>query len=188
MPSRRRAAPVARGVAASLLMSLPGKVCTKIGTSFDKRLIRGTYKLIIPRCRLYGGFSKPNIYMLISPTRCCSLHIEATNFRNLSGRIEWGPRLQYHLRKQRARAKRIGLKRFISMARTKSFRHNAFRKRSDLEKIWQRCQRKSTTGQDLQRELQVSLHDNSKTIFVNSKRETLAQVSHTTPGLLVHGC
>ena len=34
---------------------------------------------------------------------------------------------------------------------------------------------KSQPAQDLERDLQVSLHDNSKTIFVNSKRETLAR-------------
>jgi hypothetical protein len=44
-----------------------------------------------------------------------------------------------------------------------------------LAKSWQSSEAKSPPALDLERDLQVSLHDNSKTIFVNAKRETLAR-------------
>ena len=100
--------------------------------------------------------------------------IEATNFRNLSGRIEWGPRLNI-IYGNNGQGKTNWLEAIYLLARTKSFRtqrlQEAIRFGEDLAVV----RGIVTTGQDLQRELQVSLHDNSKTIFVNSKRETLAR-------------
>lgn len=100
--------------------------------------------------------------------------IEATNLRNLSGRIEWGPRLNI-IYGNNGQGKTNWLEAIYLLARTKSFRtqrlQEAIRFGEDLAIV----RGTVTTGQDLQRELQVSLHDNSKTIFVNSKRETLAR-------------
>ena len=100
--------------------------------------------------------------------------IEATNFRNLSGRIEWGPRLNI-IYGNNGQGKTNWLEAIYLLARTKSFRtqrlQEAIRFGEDLAIV----RGTVTTGQDLQRELHVSLHDNSKTIFVNSKRETLAR-------------
>ena len=100
--------------------------------------------------------------------------IEATNFRNLSGRIEWGPRLNI-IYGNNGQGKTNWLEAIYLLARTKSFRtqrlQEAIRFGEDLAVV----RGVVTTGQDLRRELQVSLHDNSKTIFVNSKRETLAR-------------
>jgi DNA replication and repair protein RecF len=100
--------------------------------------------------------------------------IEATNFRNLSGRIEWGPRLNI-IYGNNGQGKTNWLEAIYLLARTKSFRtqrlQEAIRFGEDIAVV----RGTVTTGQDLQRELQVSLHDNSKTIFVNSKRETLAR-------------
>src|SRR5215216_209696 len=100
--------------------------------------------------------------------------IEATNFRNLSGRIEWGPRLNI-IYGNNGQGKTNWLEAIYLLARTKSFRtqrlQEAIRFGEDLAVV----RGVVTTGQDLQRELQVTLHDNSKTIFVNSKRETLAR-------------
>src|SRR4029078_5774674 len=100
--------------------------------------------------------------------------IEATNFRNLSGRIEWGPRLNI-IYGNNGQGKTNWLEAIYLLARTKSFRtqrlQEAIRCREELAVV----RGKVTTGSDLERDLQVSLHDNSKTIFVNSKRETLAR-------------
>jgi DNA replication and repair protein RecF len=100
--------------------------------------------------------------------------IEATNFRNLSGRIEWGPRLNI-IYGNNGQGKTNWLEAIYLLARTKSFRtqrlQEAIRFGEDLAIV----RGTVTSGQDLQRELHVSLHDNSKTIFVNSKRETLAR-------------
>ena len=100
--------------------------------------------------------------------------IEATNFRNLSGRIEWGPRLNI-IYGNNGQGKTNWLEAIYLLARTKSFRtqrlHEAIRFGEQLAVV----RGTVTTGSDLERELQVSLHDNTKTIFVNSKRETLAR-------------
>ena len=100
--------------------------------------------------------------------------IEATNFRNLSGRIEWGPRLNI-IYGNNGQGKTNWLEAIYLLARTKSFRtqrlHEAIKFGEELAVV----RGTVTTGADLERELQVTLHDNSKTIFVNSKRETLTR-------------
>jgi len=100
--------------------------------------------------------------------------IEATNFRNLSGRIEWGPRLNI-IYGNNGQGKTNWLEAIYLLARTKSFRTQRLQETLRFGEELAVVRGTVTTGQDLQRELQVSLHDNSKTIFVNSKRETLAR-------------
>jgi DNA replication and repair protein RecF len=100
--------------------------------------------------------------------------IEATNFRNLSGKIEWGPRLNI-IYGNNGQGKTNWLEAIYLLARSKSFRtqrlHEAIKFGEEIAVV----RGTVTTGSNLERELQVSLHDNSKTIFVNSKRETLAR-------------
>ncbi|HEX7331441.1 MAG TPA: DNA replication and repair protein RecF [Pyrinomonadaceae bacterium] len=100
--------------------------------------------------------------------------IEATNFRNLSGRIEWGPRLNI-IYGNNGQGKTNWLEAIYLLARTKSFRTQRLQESIKFGEDLAVVRGTVTTGQDLQRELHVSLHDNSKTIFVNSKRETLAR-------------
>jgi DNA replication and repair protein RecF len=100
--------------------------------------------------------------------------IEATNFRNLSGRIEWGPRLNI-IYGNNGQGKTNWLEAIYLLARTKSFRTQRLQEAIRFNEEFAVVRGTVTTGLDLQRELQVSLHDNSKTIFVNSKRETLAR-------------
>jgi DNA replication and repair protein RecF len=100
--------------------------------------------------------------------------IEATNFRNLSGRIEWGPRLNI-IYGNNGQGKTNWLEAIYLLARTKSFRTQRLQETIRFGEDLAVIRGTVTTGQDLQRELQVSLHDNSKTIFVNAKRETLAR-------------
>jgi DNA replication and repair protein RecF len=100
--------------------------------------------------------------------------IEATNFRNLSGRIEWGPRLNI-IYGNNGQGKTNWLEAIYLLARTKSFRTQRLQEAIRFGEELAIIRGKVTTGLDLERDLQVSLHDNSKTIFVNSKRETLAR-------------
>jgi len=100
--------------------------------------------------------------------------IEATNFRNLSGRIEWGPRLNI-IYGNNGQGKTNWLEAIYLLARTKSFRTQRLQEALRFGEELAVVRGTVTTGQDLQRDLQVSLHDNSKTIFVNAKRETLAR-------------
>jgi DNA replication and repair protein RecF len=100
--------------------------------------------------------------------------IEATNFRNLSGRIEWGPRLNI-IYGNNGQGKTNWLEAIYVLARSKSFRTQRLQEAIRFGEELAVVRGTVTTGNDLQRDLQVSLHDNSKTIFVNSKRETLAR-------------
>src|SRR6185369_7275915 len=100
--------------------------------------------------------------------------IEATNFRNLSGRIEWGPRLNI-IYGNNGQGKTNWLEAIYLLARTKSFRTQRLQEAIRFNEEVAVIRGKVTTGSDLERDLQVSLHDNSKTIFVNTKRETLAR-------------
>jgi DNA replication and repair protein RecF len=100
--------------------------------------------------------------------------IEATNLRNLSGRIEWGPRLNI-IYGNNGQGKTNWLEAIYLLARTKSFRTQRLQEAITFGEELAVVRGTVTTGFDLERELQVSLHDNSKTIFVNSKRETLAR-------------
>ena len=100
--------------------------------------------------------------------------IEAINFRNLSGRIEWGPRLNI-IYGNNGQGKTNWLEAIYLLARTKSFRTQRVQEAIKFSEQLAVIRGTVTTGSDLERELQVSLHDNSKTIFVNAKRETLAR-------------
>ncbi|HEU4510960.1 MAG TPA: DNA replication and repair protein RecF [Pyrinomonadaceae bacterium] len=100
--------------------------------------------------------------------------IEATNFRNLSGRIEWGPRLNI-IYGNNGQGKTNWLEAIYVLARTKSFRTQRLQEAIRFGEQVAVVRGTVTAGAEIQRELQVSLHDNSKTIFLNSKREPLAR-------------
>jgi DNA replication and repair protein RecF len=100
--------------------------------------------------------------------------IEAINFRNLSGKIEWGPRLNI-IYGNNGQGKTNWLEAIYLLARTKSFRTQRVQEAIKFGEQLAVIRGTVSTGSDLERELQVSLHDNSKTIFVNAKRETLAR-------------
>ena len=93
--------------------------------------------------------------------------IEATNFRNLSGRIEWGPRLNI-IYGNNGQGKTNWLEAIYVLARTKSFRTQRLQEAIRFGEQLAIVRGTVSSGSDIQRELQVSLHDNSKTIFVNS--------------------
>ena len=100
--------------------------------------------------------------------------IEATNFRNLTGKIFWGPQLNI-IYGNNGQGKTSWLEAIHILARTKSFRTQRLQETIRFgERIATVCGR-VTAGTNIERELQVTLQDNSKTILVNSKRETLAR-------------
>ena len=100
--------------------------------------------------------------------------IEATNFRNLSGTIDWGPRLNI-IYGNNGQGKTNWLEAIHILARTKSFRTQRLQEAIKFNEHLAVIRGKVTTGTDLERDLQVALQDNSKTIFVNGKRETLTR-------------
>ncbi|HEX2272226.1 MAG TPA: DNA replication and repair protein RecF [Pyrinomonadaceae bacterium] len=100
--------------------------------------------------------------------------IEATNFRNLSGKIVWGPKLNI-IYGNNGQGKTNWLEAIYLLARTKSFRTQRLQEAIKFGEQIAVVRGKVTSGGDVERDLQVTLHDNSKTIFVNSKRETLTR-------------
>jgi len=100
--------------------------------------------------------------------------IEATNFRNLSGTIEWGPRLNI-IYGNNGQGKTNWLEAINVLARTKSFRTQRLQETIKFGEHLAVIRGKVTTGADLERDLQVTLQDNSKTIFLNGKREPLTR-------------
>ena len=100
--------------------------------------------------------------------------IEAMNFRNLSGRIEWGPRLNI-IYGNNGQGKTNWIEAIYLVARTKSFRTQRLQETIKFGEQLAIVRANVTAGSNLERELQVSLHENSKTILVNAKRETLTR-------------
>ena len=100
--------------------------------------------------------------------------IEATNFRNLSGRIEWGPRLNI-IYGNNGQGKTNWLEAIYILARTKSFRTQRLQEAIKFNESLALVRGTVTTGHELERELQVTLQHNTKGILVNGKRETLTR-------------
>jgi len=100
--------------------------------------------------------------------------IEATNFRNLTGKIVWGSQLNI-IYGNNGHGKTSWLEAIHVLARTKSFRTQRLQEAIRFgERTATICGRVLVAA-DLERNLQVTLQDNSKAIFVNAKREALAR-------------
>jgi len=100
--------------------------------------------------------------------------IEATNFRNLSGRVVWGPKLNI-IYGNNGQGKTNWLEAIYILARTKSFRTQRLQETIKFGEYIASVRGIVSAGDNLTRELQVTLQDKTKTIIVNSKRETLAR-------------
>src|SRR5215211_2785522 len=100
--------------------------------------------------------------------------IEATNFRNLSGRIEWGPRLNI-IYGNNGQGKTNWLEAIYLLATTKSFRtqrlQEAIRFGEDLAVVRGRV----AQSLEVQREMQVNIQGSTKSISINGKRESVAR-------------
>src|SRR6186997_1693772 len=96
--------------------------------------------------------------------------IEATNFRNLSGRIEWGPRLNIFYGNN-GQGKTNWLEAIHLLSRTKSFRTQRLQETIKFGERTAFVTGRVSTGNDLQRDLEVSLRNNTKSFSVNGKRE-----------------
>src|SRR4051812_25994414 len=100
--------------------------------------------------------------------------IEAVNFRKLSGKIFWGPQLNI-IYGHNGQGKTSWLEAINVLARTKSFRTQRLQEAIRFGERISSISGRVTAGVNLTRELQVTLQDNTKTILVNLKRETLAR-------------
>ena len=100
--------------------------------------------------------------------------IEATNIRNLTGKIVCGPQLNI-LYGNNGHGKTSWLEAIHILARTKSFRTQRLQEVIRFGERVATIEGRVLAGANLERELQVTLQDNSKNIFVNAKRESLAR-------------
>ena len=100
--------------------------------------------------------------------------IEATNFRNLTGKILWGPRLNI-IYGNNGQGKTNWLEAIHILARTRSFRTQRLQESIKFGEHIATIRGTVTAGLHFGRELQVTLNENTKSIFVNQKREALTR-------------
>jgi DNA replication and repair protein RecF len=100
--------------------------------------------------------------------------IEAHNFRNLSGKIFWGPGLNI-IYGNNGQGKTNWLEAIHTLARTKSFRTQRLQESIRFGAEQATIGGRVTYSTDFHRDLQVALHGNTKSISINSKREPLAR-------------
>jgi DNA replication and repair protein RecF len=100
--------------------------------------------------------------------------LEVNNFRNLSGKIFWGSGLNI-IYGNNGQGKTNWLEAIHTLSRTKSFRTQHLQESIRFGEQTAFVEGQVTTGEDLHREIRISLRENTKSIWVNGKRETLAR-------------
>lgn len=100
--------------------------------------------------------------------------IEVSNFRNLHGKIVFGPGLNIFYGNN-GQGKTNWLEAIHLLSRTKSFRTQRLQEAIKFNELSARVDGRVCSGDNLQRDLQISLRENTKTISVNGKREALAR-------------
>lgn len=100
--------------------------------------------------------------------------LEANNFRNLSGKIFWGPGLNI-IHGNNGQGKTNWLEAIHTLSRTKSFRTQRLQESIRFGQESAFIEGQVSTGNDLHRDLRITLKENTKSISVNGKREQLAR-------------
>jgi len=100
--------------------------------------------------------------------------VEVKNFRNLSGKTFWGPGLNI-IHGDNGQGKTNWLEAIHTLSRTKSFRTQRLQESIRFGENTAFIAGQVSTGTDLHRDLEVTLKENTKAIWVNGKREQLAR-------------
>jgi DNA replication and repair protein RecF len=100
--------------------------------------------------------------------------VEVNNFRNLSGKVFWGPGLNI-IHGNNGQGKTNWLEAIHTLSRTKSFRTQRLQESIRFGEQTASIEGQVSTGNDLRRDLRVTLKENTKSIWVNGKREQLAR-------------
>ena len=100
--------------------------------------------------------------------------LEVNNFRNLSGKIFWGPELNI-IYGNNGQGKTNWLEAIHTLSRTKSFRTQRLQESIRFGEQAAFIEGQVSVGEDLRRDLRISLRENTKSIWVNGKREQLAR-------------
>src|SRR6266550_697355 len=98
--------------------------------------------------------------------------VEVNNFRNLSGKISWGPGLNI-IHGNNGQGKTNWLEAIHTLSRTKSFRTQRLQESIRFGEETASIQGLVFSGYGHHRELRVTLRENTKSIWVNGKREQL---------------
>jgi len=97
--------------------------------------------------------------------------IEVTNFRNLTGKLVFGPHLNL-IYGNNGQGKTSWLEAIHVLARTKSFRTTRLQETIRFDETSASVSGRVIAGSNLERDLEVAINENSKSILVNSKRES----------------
>jgi DNA replication and repair protein RecF len=100
--------------------------------------------------------------------------VEVNNFRNLNGKIFWGPGLNI-IHGNNGQGKTNWLEAIHTLSRTKSFRTQRLQESIRFGEQTAFIAGQVSTGSDVHRDMEVTLKDNTKAIWVNGKREQLAR-------------
>lgn len=100
--------------------------------------------------------------------------LEVNNFRNLSGKILWGSGLNI-ICGDNGQGKTNWLEAIHTLSRTKSFRTQRLQESIRFGEETAFVEGQVSTGIDLHRDLRITLRENTKSIWVNGKREQLAR-------------
>lgn len=100
--------------------------------------------------------------------------IEVTHFRNLSGKISCGPHLNI-IYGNNGQGKTNWLEAIYLLGRSKSFRTPRLQETIAFGETSAVISGKVIAGAAIERELQVALHGNTKSLLVNGKREPVAR-------------
>jgi DNA replication and repair protein RecF len=100
--------------------------------------------------------------------------IEAHNFRNLSGKIFWGNGLNI-IYGDNAQGKTNWLEAIYLLATTKSFRTQRLQETIRFDDTLAVVRGRVAQTEEIQRDLQITLQGNTKSILVNGKREAITR-------------
>ncbi|MEK6280670.1 MAG: DNA replication and repair protein RecF [Acidobacteriota bacterium] len=100
--------------------------------------------------------------------------LEVNNFRNLRGKISWGPGLNI-IYGNNGQGKTNWLEAIHLLSRTKSFRTQRLQETIRFGEVSASVAGVVCSGDYLKRDLHIALRENTKTLSVNGKREQLAR-------------
>jgi DNA replication and repair protein RecF len=100
--------------------------------------------------------------------------VEVSNFRNLTGKIFWGPGLNI-IHGNNGQGKTNWLEAIHILSRTKSFRTQRLQETIRFGEDTAFIGGQVSSGNDLHRDLRITLKENTKSNSVNGKREQLAR-------------
>lgn len=100
--------------------------------------------------------------------------LEVSNFRNISGKVFWGSGLNI-IYGNNGQGKTNWLEAIHTLSRTKSFRTQRLQESIRFGQDSAFIEGQVSSGRDLHKDLRIALRDNTKSIWVNGKREQLAR-------------